>query len=271
MSPTPRTSSFASTGSCRVGLELDSTVVSCGETLVGRVILRGGRTTQQVETAVAYFERRDSDLDRLVYARTCWNNLVVNAGDTQRLEFNLAVPDRVSMESPKQVCVTARAVGDMAATSGLSVRILPLPCFVELASALASVARIPVTHWLNIGGGDGVAARFVPDGPAREVFDGLRLEMFRSGPNLYGELEIDPRERSLRDRLRAATGADRRRIPFNFRSLDTDEVRNFFVQCLRPYLDAVRQLPIPSGGTPRDGAVLPRPSDGRRGYRSEKT
>lgn len=267
----PRTSLFASTGSCRVGLELDRSVVNCGETLVGRVILRGGRTRQQVESAVTYLERRDSDLDRLVYARTCWNNLVVNAGEVQRLEFSLPVPDHVSMESPKQVCVTARAVGDMAATSGISVQILPLPCFVELSSALASVARIPVTHWLTIGGGDGVAARFVPEGPAREVFDGLRLEMFRSGPSLYGELDIDPRERSLKDRLRAAAGADRRRIPFNFRSLDTGQVRNYFEQCLRPYLDAVRQLPIPSSGTPRDGAVLPRPSDGGRGYRSEKT
>jgi hypothetical protein len=260
MPPEPRASSFVYAGSCRVGLEVDRDLASCGETFTGRILLRGGRTPQRIERTAACLGGRDSDLESFVYDRNCWNGLLVNPGEVQRLEFTLSVPDRVQLEWQKRVWVAARAERDMEVTAGTEVRILPPHCFVELSEALAAAARVPDVQWTTIGGGDGVAAQFTPVGPARALFDGLRLEMFRTGPVLYGELEINPREYTLRDRLRAATGADRCRFSFSFRSANSDEVRNFFGHCLRPYVDAVRQLPIPSGANLREAASLPRPS-----------
>jgi len=261
MPPKARTSQLTYAGACRMGLELDCDTKSCGDVFTGRVLFRGGRNSQRFERAAVHLGGQDFELNSIVYESVRWDGLVVLSGETKQLDFSLRVPDRTYLQYRQLVWVAARAEHDIEVSSGTNVQILPQVCFLQLSQLLAEVARIPVATWTTTSGGDGVAAKYIPEGPARNIFDGLRLEMFRSASGQYGELEIDPCQHTLADHLKALTGADRRRFPFRFKSSSCDEARSFFEECLRPYPDAVRQLPIPSIAAPQNTSGLPRPSD----------
>lgn len=241
-----------------MGLELWTDTANCGETASGRILLLGGRRSQRIEQLEVTLV--DLTAEPYNYAIQEWTEFTVPSGITQQIDFLLRVPERLPVQYPFIIQLAARARGDQWARTGRSIQILPAAYYQQLAQVLAEAAGIPVTAWTTIGGGDGIAARYQPEGAAREMFDALRLEMFRSGPALYGELEVDPREHTLSDRMKAAVGADRRRYPFRFRSPDSEPMRAFFEQCLRPYVDAVRQLPIPAEGQSQESSALPRPS-----------
>lgn len=256
MSPKPGSLTYA--GACRIGLELRTDTANCGETVSGRILLLGGRRSQLIERVEVTLV--DLTAEPYNYAVQEWTELTVASRREQHLDFSIQIPERLPVQYPFVIRLAARAQGDQWARTGRSIQILPATCYQQLAQVLAEAAGIPVAAWTTIGGGDGVAARLQPDDTAQKIFDALRLEMFRSGPALYGELEVDPREHTLSDRMKAAVGADRRRYPFRFRSPDSEPVRAFFEQCLRPYVDVVRQLPIPAEANTQRGAVLPRPS-----------
>lgn len=241
-----------------VQLTLDCDTAKPGEMLTGRVRLRGHSHLETLVNVHVMLFSKVVAKGWQQYAKRSWIAELIPAKELTPLEFSLEVSEEQAfgLESLLRLLV-----GEHNVVIDMEVKVPLAACYQQLADCLANVARVSVTEWTYAARGDGIAARLEPTGAARDLFDELQLEIYRSGPYLYGDLVIDPRERTLADRLKASVGADRRRYPFRFQAATDDEVRHFFEQCLRPYLDAIRHLPIPAAVPPQDPACLPRPSD----------
>jgi hypothetical protein len=142
-----------------------------------------------------------------------------------------------------------------------AIRPLPPPDFTLIAEAAGVEARLAVGAWGCIGSGDGASVTFKVGDAMRDVFDGLSLRLFRSAGIVYGELCIDPQEHNLRDRLRAAAGLGVATVDLRLRAGDREGARAFFREHLRPYVNAVRHLPIPADRFRESDGQLPLPSD----------
>jgi hypothetical protein len=247
-------------GSCGVSLELDRGTARSGEYLAGRILITGGDADQLLGQVSVGLLVQGVEGNWTKHSTKSWEELRIAQRERRVVEFSLVVPEVVTASEQGEVLLSVSYQEEYRFVVGLEVQLSLADCYHQLADCLSRIARVPVTEWISAGRGDGIAARLVPTGPARELFDELRLEIYRTGLALYGELVIDPRERTLADRLKAKVGADRRRFPFRFRSADTEEVSAFFEQCLRPYQHAVARLPIPAACPAPAAPSLPRPA-----------
>jgi hypothetical protein len=244
-----------------VELVLDRNAAKPGEVLTGRVRIRGERYYEYLESVQVMLLSNISGKGWSQCATTSWAEFRIAPNEHRQLEFSLVVSEEHTFGLHNKFRLVGHYYQEYRVEIEIEVRIPLAACYQQLADCLASMARVSVTEWAYAAGGDAIAARLEPTGAARDLFDELQLLIFRSGPLVYGELVIDPRERTLADRLKARIGADLWRYPFRFRAAASDEVRAFFEQCLRPYLDAIRHLPIPAAVPPQNPVFLPRPSD----------
>jgi hypothetical protein len=242
---------------CRLELELDTSAAGWGESISGRLVLQGRlRWPVPRLVEIALVTGSGAPIGERRYR---WERVALELGEMRTFEFRLVIPAGTPPD-PLVVSATVSAPLEAPMLALAPVTVLLPARYRRLVEILEQVSGVPVAGFYSTGGGDGFGATFTPDEASRDVFDGLRLEMFGSGSSIYGHLEIDPQEQSLADVLKAAAGLDRRRLPFRFPRNDPEEARRFFEQCLRPYLDAVRQLPIPAGKPQSPARTLPRPS-----------
>lgn len=258
--PDPLRSATQFAGSCGVSLELDRGMARSGEYLAGRILIAGGDVDQLLGQVSVGLLVQEAGRNWTKHSTKSWEELRIASGERRVVEFSLVVPEVVTPSEQGEVLLSVSCQEEYRFVVGLEVQLALADCYHQLAECLSRIARVPVTEWISAGRGDGIAARLVPAGPARELFDELRLEIYRTGLAVYGELVIDPRERTLADRLKAKVGADRRRFPFRFRSVDAEQASAFFEQCLRPYQDAVAHLPIPAARPDPAAHALPRPA-----------
>jgi len=127
-----------------------------------------------------------------------------------------------------------------------SIHALPPPEFTLVAAMAAEEARLSVGAWSSIDSGDGVFVTLDVGEDMRDVLVGLSLRMYRGGGTVYGSMNVRPRKYSLGAMLRTAAGLGNETFEFRLPREDVDATRAYFRETLRPYVDAVRHLPIPS-------------------------
>ena len=225
----------------RAKLQLETPSAAWGEAISGRLILRGC-TRWPIAWTVEIILATPSGTP-IGGERHSWNQVVVKSGQTSVHVFRFAIPPGTP---PDPLVVRATVASEHLVSVQTPVTVLLPMRFRRLAETLEQVSGLRVAEWHAASYEGGIGVIFVPEAGAGDLFDGLRLEMVAVGGGVAGHLEIDPQEHSLADVLKAAIGLDRQRIAFRFSRNNPDVARRFFEKCLRPYLDAVRQLPIPA-------------------------
>lgn len=258
-------------GACKLSVTLDTPAAGWGETISGRVEIRGGEVSQKVgalnativEHWVTVVSTGKSTIvvphHRYHDSRNLGTNLVAAPGDQLAFEFTLQMPWGADFGHGWCVACGATIAGAVDPAAKCDFRPLPPPVFAELAEELHQAGRMPVVSW-HLLPGAGARATLKPDDATREILDGLTLDLYREAEVLRGQVVVNPQEHSLGDVLQSLVRADRRSTPFEFPSGDVEAARAVFEEALRPNLDALRQLPIPASAAPAAPGELPRPS-----------
>ncbi|MGV3720545.1 MAG: hypothetical protein ACO1SX_06505 [Actinomycetota bacterium] len=194
-----------------------------------------------------------------------FGRMIVSPGEALVFPFSLRMGWGVGFAIP----VILRAVAQFGRLGYsqvvTTIHALPPPCFAQIAEIAAEEAHLSVDKWASIDSGDGARVTFEVGEAMREVFDGLCLRLYRGSGTVYGRMHIDGRDHNLRDRMRSAAGLGVATVELRLPIGDVDTARKFFHETLRPYVNAVRQLPIPAGGSGDASEQLPRPSHRPKG------
>lgn len=77
----------------------------------------------------------------------------------------------------------------------------------------------------------------LPEGVLKERLDGVRLEMQLVGDRIVGWVEVNPREHTLAEHLRAVVRADRSRFPISLPADDCTGAAARLSEILEPFFD----------------------------------
>jgi hypothetical protein len=255
-------------GACRLVVQPDDPVVMCGEPARGRVRLTGGDVPQQITALTAAFMEHWTTAvstgktvivthhyrshGEVVLAR----DVEARPGETMEFSFELQAP--AGGDFGHDWFIGARASIPSAVDRGAAgpLRLAPPRVIWEAAAVLARTSRLEVASWSNWK--SGVRLELKPDAKAKAVLDGIRLELEPAGSQLKGNLVVNPQEHTVLEVLESLVQGDRELFELTLSADDPEAAVTLYEQALRPYTDALAQLPIPSSAAPTK-ETLPRP------------
>lgn len=245
---------------CNVRLVLDADRTPWQELVTGTLFFQGGPRQQTLQVDVGlevYPDQLTKGQELLPHRR--WNAIRVEPGEAVRACFELRVPWGIPFR-PMQVQAVVRSGWLRRAVLSATVGITPPRAFQRLAVLVEETSESRVTNWHSSSLGDGVSAELIPREPAANQIQRLGLELFKNNGMVYGNLSVEPVGSTLVDRLRSAVGSHPVTLPFRFSEEDTEGPRIFFAQALRPYIDGLRELPIPAARQCPSPNELPLPA-----------
>lgn len=247
---------------CRLRLALDSPYAAWQEDVTGTLFFQGGLLPLllQVDVGLELYPDQLTKGQELLPHR-CWKGIQVGRGEAVRACFELRVPWGIPFR-PMQVRAVTRSGWLRRSVLSASIEIAPPRAFKHLASLVEEIAGGRVTGWDSSSLGDSVRAELLPRDPGAKQFERLVLELFKNNGIVYGQLSIDPLHLTVADRVRSAVGNHPVTLPFRFPEEDAAEPRAFFTRALRPYLDGLRELPIPATSPNVSLEELPLPAEG---------
>jgi hypothetical protein len=250
---------------CLLELRVSAVEAEWESTVNGELRLTGGQQEQIINRLDVVLTNptegevvgRDSpfEMDAVRFGR-----VIVSPLEERVLPFSLKMGWGVGFSTPVYVRATAQVNRISFSQVAASIHALPPAAFALVAEVAAAEAQAQVGAWSSIDAGDGAFATLTVGEAMRSVFDRLSLRLYRGSGMVYGSLKVDPHERSLRDQLRAAAGLGVVTVDFRFPIGDREAAQKFFCDILRPYVNAVRELPIPANAVHGSADQLPRPS-----------
>jgi hypothetical protein len=246
-------------GTCRVRLEVNAQEAAWGEDVHGVVVLEGGSVPQtfwSVEAGVLEYPVTGS------LASDCqrWERFLVQPSEERRLRCAQRVPWGVPFGRTLAFQAIIRPAWAWPQVVQVPISVCPPRAIAQVAEVLAEVARMAIQKWEVFGAGDGAAALLTSGETGPERVERLRLELFLNHGTVYGELGVEPRPRTIGGVVQGLVGADRQRYPVRFPAGDLEAARDRFQEALRPYVDRLKDLPIPAAQPGPPPGSLPRPS-----------
>jgi hypothetical protein len=255
-------------GAATVVVASRTPVVGWGEEATGTVLLTGGEVAQRVKllsaslmehwttttmvgktvVTVHHYQAHDT----MILA----SEIEISRGATLNFEYSLTAP--WYQEFDHQWFIGAKAEIPAAVDRGGQANFVLTapPDLRNLAAVLTEVSRIQVRSWHLCAGGVARAELIARD-QARTELDGVRVEVKLVEGRLVGQVVVNPQEKNAMDVLKSLVQADRLAAPFNLAVNDTDAATEAFEAALRPHVDALRMMPIPSADATGDVGSLP--------------
>jgi hypothetical protein len=259
-------------GACGLSVTLEAPVVGWSEEAKGLVHVTGGRVRQEIARLDASLVQHWTTMtmvgktpvvrhhyhshDQATLASGFW----VEPGEQRDFPFSLTAPWGGQFAHHWFIGARAGIGGAVDRGARGDFRLGPPAVFTRVAAVLTQVSRLPVSSWSLLGAGGARAELRPREESLSEILDGVRLELTLSGDWIGGQVVVNPQERSAADVLQSLVRADRRSLPIRFQRDDLDAARAAFEEALRPDLDALRQLPIPSAADASTEG-LPRPAE----------
>jgi hypothetical protein len=207
----------AGVGAAQLHVLLDRAEHFCGGPVSGRVQVRGGEIAQIAEvievrvqedwTETRYRNGKSHTQHRTrVHGRAAVAvNFSVPAGGAFEWAFALSVPHGAPLHHTWTVQSTMRVPGAVDRHGSATLRLFASGAVMALKDALLQVAPFEVSST----GTDHFDLR--PPAHLQHTLDGVKflIAPAQMGGFLLGQIEINPQEKTLKDRMRAAVGADR--------------------------------------------------------------
>lgn len=259
-------------GAANVAVEVRTPVVGWGETATGTVRITGGEVAQQVKhLTVSLMEHWTTTTmvgktvvtvnhyqahDTAVLAA----DLLISPAESKTFEYALTAPWYQEFDHHWFIGAKAEIPAAVDRGGQANFYLTAPPDFRNLAAVLTEVSRIQVRSWHLCSGGT-ARAELIAREAARTELDGVRLEIKLVEGRLAGQVVVNPQEKGAVDVLRSLVHADRLTAPFNLAVNDADAAKEAFEAALRPHIDALRMMPIPSHEQAADVGKLPVASD----------
>jgi sporulation-control protein len=210
-------------GAASVEVELPHSAYHWNDTVRGKLLLRGGTADQAASdvkvSVMEHWVTRDSDGDRQDHYQH-YNETVVardvnlTAGSSQEVPFEVTVPE--GQRFTHDWYVHARVSIPRAADrhGQVQFKLLPPVSLMRAAEALLSVATFRLKSFGHHNGA--IHFDFAPPEEKKGGLDGVKLMIRDDIDRVTGEIEINPQEHSMADRLKALMKKDRVRHDVSF-------------------------------------------------------
>lgn len=244
-------------GAAKVAVECRTPVVGWGEKATGTVYLTGGEVPQRVKVLTASLIEHWTTTtmvgktvvtvhhyqahDTAVLA----TDVEIAPGATLAYELSLTAPWYQEFDHHWFIGAKAEIPSAVDRGGQCDFKLTAPPEYRYLAALLTEVSRIQVRSWHLCRGGI-ARAELIAREAARTELDGVRLEINLVEGRLVGQVVVNPQEKGAVDVLRSLVHADRLVAPFNVAVNDAEAAKVAFEAALRPHIDALRMMPIPS-------------------------
>lgn len=209
-------------GAADVEVALTAEEYGWNDTIQGAVVVRGGKVDQTASeirvSVLEEWETRDSDNDRQHHERrhfetTIANDVAIATGSSLKVPFEIAVPEgSFSRDWSVAARVSVPRAVDRHGKTAFS--LMPPAAIRGLSAALCAVLPFRLKSRGNRN--SEVNLDFEPPKENQKDLDGVRLIVRDEGQEVVGVLEINPQEKSLKDRFKAALKKDRIKHPIRF-------------------------------------------------------
>ncbi len=230
-------------GNSTVQIDLDPGDLAWGGEARGTLTIAGGHVEQQVErirvSLLERWETQDHDGPTETHYREHSSEdlpggFPLRPGETRKFAFAIPIPMDLALQNQWLIRARLSVPGGVDPHEDHYFPLLAPAPFGELSRVLAQVSGIPPHAWHTHGSHTHVEHR--PDGVLKEKLDGVRLEMQLVGDRIEGWVEVNLREHTLAEHLRAMVHADRIRFPISVPAGDCTGAAARLSEILEPFL-----------------------------------
>jgi hypothetical protein len=242
-------------GNCGACLELDRAWIAWEGTLEGRLILAGGKRTQDLVDVGVWLLTTSPQGVSVPSAARRWGTRLVPALQRLDLPFSLELGwGHAAIGGLATVRAVMTLPGSLLWSTLQSPRVdisVPIQVvapadFAQAAAMLAELTSLKLGDWAALGTKG--AAIDLHAGPSQSALRSARLSIRREAIGCTAEVAVDP--------LRGLPARAEVRLPAG----DPEGVRQALAECLGQFQYGVAELPIPAGRPGHDSTTLPRPA-----------
>ncbi len=220
-------------GGAQVGVTISGSEYAWGDTVRGTLTLTGGSVDQTVSelrvSVMEHWETHDpedgtEDHYRHHNATVIGRDIALTAGASQPVEFEIGIPHGLSFSSNWFIAARLSIPKAKDSEGHTRFQLRPPLAIRGLSAALTHIAPFQLKSLTNVG--NVVHMDFTPPPAQKNSLDGVKLMVSQDGDTVSGQLEINPQEKTIADRLKALAKKDRVQHPLRFPAAGLESALN---------------------------------------------